>query len=105
MHVKITNLIINFVTKLGRNGLSASMFGLEQRQKVVLAAKIGLEERWNVAWEQDWPGGSRKGRLATKICQKVTWKQGLACKVARMAPGRKDCLEDRQKVAQQLRLA
>ena len=52
MHVKITILIINFVAKLNQNGVRASMFGLEQRKKVVLVAKIGLEDRWNVAWEQ-----------------------------------------------------
>ena len=52
MHVKITNLIFNFVTRFDQNGVSASMFGSEQRKKVVLAAMTGLEDRWNVAWEQ-----------------------------------------------------
>ena len=49
MHVNITDFIINLITKCDRNGPSASMTGLEQHQKVVLAAKMGLEERWNVA--------------------------------------------------------
>ena len=32
-----------------------------QRQNVLLAAKIGLEERRNVDWEQDSPEGQARG--------------------------------------------
>ena len=105
MHVKTTIRIINFVAKFDQDGVPASMFGLEQRKEVVLAAMIGLEDRQNVAREQrlawriarrspgteDWPGRSPEGHLAAKI--------GLKCrrKLARRAPeGRRNvaCSKD-----------
>ena len=43
MHAKITIFIINFVATFDQNGVTASMFGLEQRKNVVSAAMIGLE--------------------------------------------------------------
>ena len=44
------------------------MSGSEQRKKVVLAAMIGLEDRWNVAWEQI--------RVEDRLT--VAWQQRLA---------------------------
>ena len=40
MHAKITMLIINFVATFDQNGVTASMFGLEQRKNVVSAAMM-----------------------------------------------------------------
>ena len=50
-------------------GGSAGLFGTGSQPQCValLAAKIGLEERRNVDWEQDPPGGSPEGCLAAKI--------------------------------------
>ena len=109
MHVKITNLIINFVTRFDLNGGTVSMFGSEQRKKVVLAAMTGLVDRWNVAWKQ----------IGVEDRRKVAWQQRLAWRIARRSPGSKDWsgrspegrpaakigLEGRQEVAWQQRLA